>query len=70
MAAAAGRGAGTVGHPAASPLAANVARHPVCLMSVMGEGAPPLDYQGTSYRCCSAECRENFQRYPAQYAKQ
>ena len=52
-----------------APLAATVARDPVCQMAVPGKTAPTLTYQGTTYHFCSAGCRENFRRHPAQYAR-
>ena len=50
-----------------APLAADVARDPVCQMAVAGKDAPTLAYQGITYHFCSANCRENFRRHPAQY---
>ena len=52
-----------------APLAATVARDPVCQMAVPGKTAPTLTYQGTTYHFCSAGCRENFRRHPAQYVR-
>lgn len=52
-----------------APLAANVARDPMCQMAAPGKGGPQLDYQGVTYHFCSASCRENFRRHPAQYVK-
>ena len=52
-----------------APLAATVARDPVCRMAVTSKTAPTLTYQGTTYHFCSAGCRENFRRHPAQYIK-
>jgi putative intracellular protease/amidase/YHS domain-containing protein len=53
-----------------APLAATVARDPVCQMAVPTPDAPTLAYRGVTYHFCSAICRENFRRHPAQYAPQ
>ncbi len=52
-----------------APLAANVARDPVCQMTVPSKDGPQLAYQGITYHFCSASCRENFRRHPTQYVK-
>jgi transcriptional regulator GlxA family with amidase domain/YHS domain-containing protein len=52
-----------------APLAADVARDPVCEMAVTGQDAPTLAYKGVTYHFCSASCRENFRRHPDQYTK-
>ena len=53
-----------------APLAADVARDPVCQMAVTTKDAPTLAYRGVTYHFCSASCWENFRRHPAQYAQQ
>lgn len=53
-----------------APLAADVTRDPVCQMAVPAQNAPTLAYRGVTYHFCSASCRENFRRHPAQYAPQ
>ena len=60
---------GTSGIRPPAPLAADVARDPVCQMTLPSEDGPTLAYQGVTYHFCSASCRENFRRHPAQYAK-
>ncbi|AMR27257.1 hypothetical protein A0257_09205 [Hymenobacter psoromatis] len=52
-----------------APLAAHVARDPVCQMPVPSKDGPTLAYQGITYHFCSANCRGNFRRHPAQYVK-
>lgn len=52
-----------------APLAASVAHDPVCQMAVPSKEALTLNYQGATYSFCSPNCRDNFRRHPAQYAK-
>jgi YHS domain-containing protein len=42
---------------------------PVCGMSVDTEEAESSNYQGKTYYFCSTECKDKFDRNPAEYSK-
>ena len=44
-------------------------KDPVCGMSVKISNAETSTYQGKSYYFCSTECKDKFDRSPAEYSK-
>ena len=50
---------------------ADTNRDPVCNMQVDAQSAAgQSQYQGQTYYFCSQDCKQKFDRNPAQYAKQ